>query len=105
MTSVGFEPANILNIVVWKEPAYGSEISILEPSGLVAQWLERWTSNARVACSNPTEVRVMIFHSPGVENSKDFHLWTFWKLVTNNDKIWDDWREIWKDCTMPGKNK
>ena len=32
---------NILNIVVWKESAYGSEISILESSDLVAQWLER----------------------------------------------------------------
>ena len=44
-----------------------SEISILEASGLVAQWLERWTSYPKVAGSNPTEVRVMIFRSLGVE--------------------------------------
>ena len=46
-TSVGFE-------------LVGSEISILEPAGLVAQWLERWTSHPKVAGSNPTEVGVMI---------------------------------------------
>ena len=35
-----------LNIVVGKEPAFGFEISILEPSRprTVAQWLERWTT-------------------------------------------------------------
>ena len=29
--------------------------------GLVAQWLERWTSYPKVAGSIPTEVGVMIF--------------------------------------------
>ena len=45
----------------------GSEISILEPSDLVAQWLGRRTSYPKVAGSIPTEVRVMIFRSPVVD--------------------------------------
>ena len=35
--------------------------------GLVAQWLERWTSYPKVAGSIPTEVGVMIFRSLGVD--------------------------------------
>ena len=30
---------NVFNIVIRKEPTYGSEISTLEPSDLVTQWL------------------------------------------------------------------
>ena len=48
--------------------------TILEPSGLVAQWLQCRTSHSKVAGSNPTDVRVMILRSPGVVNSEKLHL-------------------------------
>ena len=35
--------------------------------GFVAQWLKRWTSHPKVPGSIPTEVRVMIFRSLGVD--------------------------------------
>ena len=48
--------------------------TILEPSVLVAQWLECWTSHSKVAGSNPNDVRVMILRSPGVVSSEKLHL-------------------------------
>ena len=68
--------------MLWKE------ISIFEPSGFVAQWLEHWTSHPKVAGWNPTEVRVMIFlfHELWANHCSS---WNMRMRTTGQDEIHD----------------
>ena len=79
LTLVGFEPTNFGLLLQrsnhWATRSDGSSIDIYLH---VAPQLERWTSNPKVAGSNPTEVRVMIFRSPGVAKTRKNFIYEHW---------------------------
>ena len=84
LTSVGFEPANGMEFGMEGTSIWFRNITTWTVRPRSSVVIERWTSNPKVAGSNPTEERVIIFRSPVWKNSEERHLWT---LNINNMKF------------------